>query len=80
MLMFPKSFMAILLMGSALAPQDAPKPKPANGIVFLKIPAGGFVMGSADGGDNEKPAHRVVIPSILSVFNFSGEPKRHEQS
>ncbi len=61
MLMFPKSFMAILLMGLALAPRDAPKPKPASGIVFVKIPAGEFVMGDADGGDNEKPAHRVVI-------------------
>jgi formylglycine-generating enzyme required for sulfatase activity len=57
----PKSFIAILLMSLALALQDTPRSKPANGIVFVKIPAGEFVMGDADGEDNEKPAHRVVI-------------------
>src|SRR5688572_10735614 len=28
---------------------------------FVKIPAGEFLMGSDNGEDNEKPAHRVVI-------------------
>lgn len=59
--MSPKSFIAILLMSLALAPQDAPRSKPASGIEFVKITAGEFVMGDADGEDNEKPAHRVVI-------------------
>jgi formylglycine-generating enzyme required for sulfatase activity len=57
----PKSFIAILLMSLAQAPQDAPRSKPASGIEFVKITAGEFVMGDADGEDNEKPAHRVVI-------------------
>lgn len=36
-------------------------PRPINASSFVKIPAGEFLMGSANGSDSEKPAHRVVL-------------------
>jgi formylglycine-generating enzyme required for sulfatase activity len=37
---------------------------------MVVVPAGEFVMGSNDGEDDEKPIHRVVIPSGLAVGRF----------
>jgi len=51
----------------------------ANGIVFVRIPAGTFTMGSADDDpmayDNEKPAHQVT----LSEFWIGKYPITNEQ-
>lgn len=38
---------------------------PANtiaGLAWVRIPAGGFIMGSDDKGEDEKPQHRVNLP------------------
>jgi formylglycine-generating enzyme required for sulfatase activity len=32
---------------------------------MVLVPAGEFVMGSNDGGDNEKPVHRVYLAAFL---------------
>jgi formylglycine-generating enzyme required for sulfatase activity len=34
----------------------------SNDMEFMRIPAGKFIMGSNNGGDNEKPQHTVDIP------------------
>jgi formylglycine-generating enzyme required for sulfatase activity len=34
----------------------------SNGMEFMHVPAGKFIMGSNNGGDNEKPQHTVDIP------------------
>jgi formylglycine-generating enzyme required for sulfatase activity len=52
----------------ALVTQDAPKPKSAS--PFVKIPAGEFVMGSANGGDSEKPPHKVVISRGFEIGKY----------
>ncbi len=54
---------------AASSPQPAATPQPVGpkpvvtkrGIELLWIPPGSFIMGSADGGSNEKPAHQVTI-------------------
>jgi formylglycine-generating enzyme required for sulfatase activity len=34
----------------------------SNGMEFMRVPAGKFIMGSDNGGNNEKPQHTVDIP------------------
>jgi len=36
-----------------------------TGVVLIRVPAGEFQMGSADGSDDEKPVHRVVLDEYL---------------
>ena len=39
---------------------------PADGVLYLSVPAGEFTMGSdAGGGDDEKPAHSVYLDDYL---------------
>jgi formylglycine-generating enzyme required for sulfatase activity len=52
----------------ALVTQDAPRPKSAS--PFVKIPAGEFAMGSANGGDSEKPPHKVVISRGFEIGKY----------
>ncbi len=37
---------------------------------MVAVPAGEFLMGSNDGGGNEKPLHKVTIPKPLAVGKF----------
>jgi formylglycine-generating enzyme required for sulfatase activity len=58
-----KSLIVILALSLAsltLLAQDARRSNPAND-AWVKISAGAFLMGSPNGGDNEKPAHQVMI-------------------
>ncbi|MCP4661703.1 MAG: SUMF1/EgtB/PvdO family nonheme iron enzyme, partial [bacterium] len=53
----------------------------ANGIVFVRIPAGTFTMGSADddplADDDEKPAHRVTLSELwISKYPITNEQYR----
>lgn len=50
-----------LLLVSVAVAQNARTSQETNASVFVKIPAGEFLMGSAGVSDSEKPAHRVVI-------------------
>lgn len=52
-------------------PPDVPPPgrhkfqtwtNPKDGSEFVFVPAGEFIMGSDDGEDDEKPAHKVYLP------------------
>ncbi|GEM_PF-894099 len=36
-----------------------------TGMVLIRVPAGEFQMGSADGSDDQKPVHRVVLDEYL---------------
>ncbi|MBI4862196.1 MAG: SUMF1/EgtB/PvdO family nonheme iron enzyme [Candidatus Riflebacteria bacterium] len=36
-----------------------------DGAVMMKIPAGEFLMGSTDGGDDERPPHRVYLEQFF---------------
>ena len=38
---------------------------------MVVVPAGEFMMGSEDGGKNEKSAHKVIIPKPFAVGRFS---------
>jgi formylglycine-generating enzyme required for sulfatase activity len=63
------SVMLLLLPVSAALPaQD--RPKRADDDAFVKIPAGEFLMGSADGLDNEKPPHRVKISRSFEIGKY----------
>jgi len=35
-----------------------------NALQMINIPAGNFIMGSNDGGDDEKPIHKVHVPAF----------------
>ena len=39
---------------------------------MVVIPAGGFMMGSDEGGSNEKPVHKVTIAKPFAVGKFEG--------
>jgi formylglycine-generating enzyme required for sulfatase activity len=39
--------------------------KTATGVEMVRVPAGAFVMGSADGPANERPAHKVHVDAFL---------------
>ncbi|HZS09563.1 MAG TPA: SUMF1/EgtB/PvdO family nonheme iron enzyme [Blastocatellia bacterium] len=43
---------------------------PSDVGAFVKILAGEFLMGSANGGDNEKPAHRVKISRGFEIGKY----------
>lgn len=50
------------------APAQPPlKPDAAGESGFVPVAAGAFAMGSATGGDNEKPPHRVVISRDFEI-------------
>ncbi len=40
------------------------------GMDFVKIPAGSFEMGSAEGEDDEQPVHTVVITGSLFLSRY----------
>jgi formylglycine-generating enzyme required for sulfatase activity len=44
-------------------PSPTPAPLPAVTDVMVEIPAGTFMMGSDDGGREDKPAHEVDLPA-----------------
>jgi formylglycine-generating enzyme required for sulfatase activity len=73
---------ALLVLGACfLAGTEARAAEPAYtnsvGMVFVQIPAGSFMMGSADSdpeaGSNEKPRHRVTLskPFYLGKFEVT---------
>ncbi|MCX5794460.1 MAG: formylglycine-generating enzyme family protein [Elusimicrobia bacterium] len=45
-------------------PAPAPKPPVDVGIKWVTIHGGRFVMGSDDGGPDEKPSHEVTVPTF----------------
>ena len=53
-------------------PQRSP-PRHVNsvGMAFISIPAGEFLMGSADGEDRERPVHRVRISRPFSLGRYA---------
>lgn len=53
------TFVALLLPSSGQAAQQEITGK--DGAPMVLIPAGEFTMGSDEGNDNEKPAHRVFL-------------------
>ena len=62
-----------------IAQLQTPSSAPAPGTTFrdcaecpemVVVPAGKFMMGSADGDDDEKPAHEVVIAKPFAVGKF----------
>jgi formylglycine-generating enzyme required for sulfatase activity len=66
-----KSLPVVLLLlpvSTALPAQNIPK-RGDDG-AFVKIPAGEFLMGSENGEDNEKPAHRVKISKGLEIGKY----------
>jgi len=48
----------------------------SNGMEFMRVPAGKFIMGSDNGGDNQKPQHAVDIPYDYWMARF---PVTNEQ-
>jgi formylglycine-generating enzyme required for sulfatase activity len=61
--------LALSLTSLVLLAQDARRINPATD-AWVKIPAGTFSMGSANGGDNEKPAHKVVITRDFEIGTY----------
>jgi formylglycine-generating enzyme required for sulfatase activity len=41
-----------------------------TGIEFVLVPAGSFMMGSTNGGDNEKPVHQVTISQAFYMGKY----------
>jgi formylglycine-generating enzyme required for sulfatase activity len=63
------SLVLLLLPVSAALPAQA-TPRRADNGAFVKIPAGEFLMGSENGLDNEKPAHRVKISRGFEIGKY----------
>src|SRR3954466_13927612 len=54
----------VTLLASSASAQTAKEIQGNDGAVMLLVPAGHFIMGSADGKPDERPPHQVQLPAF----------------